>query len=130
MKKQKKEPIPFWNELVQVYFTFCRDKFNEPPSFDGSAPRDMKTIIASLKKRCEEKGIEWSLLEATVRWGKFLDFAFQDKWLKENFMLSNINRQKDKIFFNISRSYIKPTIENVYQNQLDEQRKQFKPIDQ
>jgi hypothetical protein len=110
-KKTKKEKEPFWNELVEVYFNFCIDKFGDKPSFDGSAPRDLKNIIISLHTRAIEKQIEWTDEVATKRFFKFLEFAYMDNWLSQNFMLFNINRQKDKIFFNISKL-------NLKQNQL------------
>lgn len=108
-KKPKKEklPEPFWNELVSVYFDFCRSKFNENPSFDGSAPKDLKNIIQSLHKRAVDSNVEWDLAMAKQRLWKFLEFSFQDYWLRNNFLLSNINRQKDKIFFNIRSAILK-----------------------
>jgi hypothetical protein len=100
-KKEKAVSEPYWNELVEVYFTFCREKFHEPPSFDGSAPRDLKAIIKTLHERATKSNVEWTLNIATFRFRNFLDFAYQDSWLKTNWLLFNINRQKDKIFFNI-----------------------------
>jgi len=102
-KKEKKAPELYWNELVSVWFQFCKEKFNDVPTFDGSSPRDLKTIISTLRKRCEDTKHDWSYEAATGRFKHFLEYAFQDKWLSENFLLSNINRQKDKIFFNISK---------------------------
>lgn len=99
--KEKSTPELYWNELVSVYFDFCREKFNEDPSFDGSSPRDMKSIVKSLRERAEKNNIEWTLDTAKFRFHKFLDFSFQDSWLSKNFLLFNINRQKDKIFYNI-----------------------------
>ena len=106
MAKTKQQPEPYWNELVEVYFTFCQRKFNEKPSFDGSSPRDLKNIIRSLKKRAMDAGVEWTYGVAATRLNKFLESAYSDQWLQNNFLLSNINRQKDKIFFNTSRQYI------------------------
>lgn len=101
--KKPKQVEPYWNDLVSVYFQFCREKFNDVPTFDGSSPRDLKAIVATLRKRCEESNHEWSYEAATGRLKFFLEYAYQDRWLSENFLLSNINRQKDKIFFNISK---------------------------
>lgn len=103
-KKEKKPPEPYWNDLVSVYFEFCRTKFTEAPSFDGSAPRDMKAIIESLRKRAEIKNIEWTQELALSRFKTFLEYAFSDWWLSENWLLSNINRQKDRFFFKISQN--------------------------
>jgi len=105
-KKKEKVIEPYWKELVKVYFDFCREKFSEEPSFDGSAPRDMKTIVKCLHERATKSNVEWTLDVAQFRFHNFLEFAYQDVWLAKNFLLSNINRQKDKIFFNI-RSAIK-----------------------
>lgn len=99
--KQKAESEPYWKELVSIYFSFCYEKFNEKPSFDDSAPHDMHRIIEALKKRAEEKSIEWTEDVAKLRWRGFLGIAYQDDWLSKNWLLSNLNRQKDKIFLNI-----------------------------
>lgn len=103
-KKEKKPPEPFFKEAVEVWFNFCREKFDETPSFDGSAPRDLKSIIVSLRERAEKSNAEWTLLTAQQRLYHFLNFAWQDNWLSKNWMLFNINRQKDKIFFNIRKA--------------------------
>lgn len=105
-KKEKKPPEPFWNEQVGVYFDFTKGKFHDvPPSFDGSAPKDLKTILETLRKRAEEKNIEWTHEVATTRFRHFLEWAYMDRWLSENWLLQNINRQKDKIFFKIANHY-------------------------
>lgn len=105
-EKQSKKPEPYWNDLVGVYFDFTKSKFHDIPSFDGSAPRDLKTIIQTLRKRAEDKSVEWTVEEATTRFRLFLEHAYLDKWLCDNWLLQNINRQKDKIFFNITRQYL------------------------
>jgi hypothetical protein len=125
-RKKTDNTVPFWNSLVETYFSFCREKFDESPSFDGSSPRDMKAIIVSLQKRAEEKNIEWTETVAVTRWRKFLEFAYQDKWLAENFVLALINRQKDRIFFRIAKEATRPS--NVYQQSIDEQLKNYKPL--
>lgn len=100
-KKVKKPPEPFFKEMVDLWFSYCREKFDETPSFTGSAPRDLKTILTSLRERAEKSEIQWTLEIATLRLKNFLDFAWGEKWLREHWLLSNINRQKDTIFFNI-----------------------------
>lgn len=105
-KVKKSTPEPHWNELVEVYFSFCRQHFDETPSFDGSAPRDLKSIIKSLRERAEKLSLYWDLDTARFRLHKFLEFAIKDNWLKNNWLLFNINRQKDKIFFNIRKSIL------------------------
>lgn len=102
-KKEKKPTEFYWNELVHEYFDFCKTKFKEAPSFDGSAPRDMKSIIQALRKRAEEKNLEWTQELAISRFRAFLSYAFSDWWLSENWLLSNLNRQKDKVFFKAAK---------------------------
>ena len=109
MKKEKlkkeKNPEPFWNDLVELYFSFCEEKFNDRPTFDGSSPRDLNQIIVSIRKRAELKNIDWNIESAKKRVRAFFDLAFQDDFLSKNFILSSINRQKDKIFFKASSIY-------------------------
>lgn len=104
--KKQKTIEPFWSDLVAEYFKFCKEKFDEIPSFDGSAPRDLKSIISALRLRAESLKIEWTHETATTRWRHFLEFAFTDRWLSENWLLSNLNRQKDKIFFKIRQQFL------------------------
>ncbi len=99
--KKNKDSEPYWTDLVKVYFSFCFEKFNEKPSFSGSDPSEMHRIIESLKKRASEQGIEWTQEVATLRWRGFLGTAHQDDWLSKNWLLSHLNRQKDKVFLNL-----------------------------
>lgn len=107
-KKTKAPPEPHWNELVGIWFSFCEEMFNESPTFDGSAPRDLKSIVSALRQRAEKTGLEWTLSLAKLRLHHFLAFAYQDSdWLRKNWLLSNLNRQKDAIFINIRAAYSK-----------------------
>lgn len=100
-KQTKGEPFEHWQPCVEVWFQFCRDNFQgEEPSFDGSSPKDLKAILTQLRKRAELKKVGWIKENAIQRLRLFLQMAFQDKWLKEHWTLSNINRSKDAIFFN------------------------------
>jgi hypothetical protein len=107
-KKEKKEKKiePYWQDLVSIYFDFTKSKFHDVPSFDGSAPRDLKSILQALRKRAEDKSVEWTYEVATTRFRHFLEWAYMDKWLSQNWLLMNINRQKDKVFFEITRQYL------------------------
>lgn len=104
-KKTPKSPEPYWQEIVAEYFRFCKEKFNDVPTFDGSSPRDLKSIIVALRKRCETAHEEWTYEAATGRFRHFLEYAFNSSsWLRDNWLLSNLNRQKDSIFFNKSKN--------------------------
>jgi hypothetical protein len=105
-KKEKKPKTvePYWQDFIDCYFEFTKSKFTVKPSFDGSAPRDLKNIIQTLKKRAEDAGIEWTKETAIHRFRLFLQYAFSDWWLSENWLLQNINRQKDKIIFKAAKN--------------------------
>lgn len=104
-KKEKQPPEPFWNEIVGIFFDFTKSRFGDAPSFDGSAPRDLKNILSVLRKRAEDKGVEWTYEVATTRFRHFLEWAYMDNWLRQNWLLMHINRYKDKIFFAIARQH-------------------------
>lgn len=111
---KKTQTEPYWGLLVETWFSFNRENFNgEEPSFDGSSPRDLKSIIVSLRTRAEKKGVEWSAPEAITRFRNFLSSAKKDNFLSQNFLLFNINRQKDKIFLNMQAQYRKQTSFNT-----------------
>lgn len=98
---KEKRVRPFWNKLVETLFDFCKDKFGEPPTFDGSSPRDYGMIVDAIEKKALEKHIIWTESIAVRSINLFLDYCFKDEWLSKNFVLATINRQKDKIFFKI-----------------------------
>lgn len=105
-RKREKQIEPFWQEMVSLFFNFTKERFGDIPTFDNSAPRDLKQIIQTLRKRAQDKNIEWTHEVATTRFRHFLEHAYNDKWLCDNWLLQNINRQKDKIFFNITKQYL------------------------
>jgi hypothetical protein len=130
MKKDKqKETIEFWTEMVECYFSFFREKFyGEKPTFDCSSPRDLKTIVLAIKKKADDKQIEWTLDIALRSLKAFFETAYQDKWIRENFVLIHLNRNKDKIFIEIARKK-NLNSSNTYLNQVQEKLSQYKPTD-
>ena len=116
---KKKDITEFFNELVSTYFQFYEKKFGLRPSFDGSAPRDLKCIIEAMKKKSEEKNVAWTSVIANAMLLKFLEVAFNDSWLKDNFLLFNLNRQKDKIFLKI-KSELNGTNQTLREGVMEE----------
>lgn len=100
--KIEEPPEPYWQELVNAWFDFGLEKFKVKPSFDGEHPKIFKRIIQRLKKRAAEKNIEWNQDTGPRRLRFFLENAFTDKWLSEHFLLSNLEKQFDKIIQNQS----------------------------
>lgn len=101
ISRKKLDAESYWANLIKVYYSFCYEKFNEKPSFSGSDPHDMHEIIRSLKQRAADQKVEWTEEIAMLRWREFLGRAFQDEWLSKNWLLSNLDRQKNKVFLNL-----------------------------
>lgn len=99
-KAARQEVEPFWNELVAVWFAFGVEKFNIKPSFERDDPKIFKRIIQRLKKRAADQKVEWNVKSGPQRLRFYLEKAFEDKWLSENFLLSNLEKQFDKIIQN------------------------------
>ncbi len=98
-EEEKKTPvIEFWNPCVKVWFDFTKNKFNEKPTFDGASQAALREILKGLKDRLED--VVWTEIEATARLFRFLIMAYRDRWLREHWLLKNINQNKDQIFFN------------------------------
>lgn len=103
--KKVKEVEPYWPEMVEIWLKICRDIFKDKPTFTGSAPRDLKEIVKPLRERTKSIEIEWTLTVAQQRLYNFFKFAYDtNNWLQKNWLLSNINRQKDAVFFNLRKS--------------------------
>jgi hypothetical protein len=96
-KSEKKETTPHWKILVETWFNFYEQKKGEKPTFKGAAPKDLKAILENLQKRAEERGAQWTEEIAVATFLSFLKFAHNTDWIPNNFLLSNLNRQFDKI---------------------------------
>lgn len=99
-KKNEEPPEPHWEVLVKTWFDFGIEKFQVKPSFDGQDPKIFKRIVQRLKKRAAAKKVEWTQETGPARLRIFLEMAFSDKWISQNFLLSNLERQFDKVIQN------------------------------
>jgi dynactin complex subunit len=97
-KKQKKTKEPFYKMAVDLWFSFYKEKFIDAPTFDTSAPRDLKLILESLRKRAETQGQVWTEELCIQRLKHFLNFAYNDLWISQHFTLRILNSQKDCIY--------------------------------
>lgn len=95
--KNEKEPEPFWEVLVKIWFDFNFEKFKEKPSFSDADPRYLKKIIEKLKKRAALKKVDWNEITAPERLRTFLLKAYEDDWLCKHFLLRNLNEQFDTV---------------------------------
>lgn len=103
-KNEKTTPTEFWTDLIATFEKiYSAHRLGEKPTWDGSAPRDLKYIVQALKKRAEESGVKWTKETACIRLEKFCEAAKSIQWLSDNFLLFNLNRHKDNIFFALKK---------------------------
>lgn len=101
-KKEKAGDVTdHWHALVEVWFEFNKKNFDGfEPSFKGSDPKHLKTIVEILRKRSINRGLEWTQETARKTLWKFFEHSYTDEWLRKNFLLQNLERQLDKIIKN------------------------------
>jgi len=102
--KTKRPKEPHYKIAVEVWFRFYEERFFEKPTFDTSAPRDLKLIMESLRKRAETQGREWTEALAEERLSGFLLYAYSDMWIANHFTLRILNSQKDPIYARLRAS--------------------------
>ena len=95
----KKEIIKtlYWEKLVDTWFVFYEKSYSIKPSFNAAAGKNLKGIVDRLEKLTKLKGYEWNEDHSVVCLNHFLTKAKTDNWLNQNFLLSNLNSQFDKI---------------------------------
>lgn len=98
--KEEKETEPHWDMITKVWFDFNKKEFGDEPSFERDDPKILKRIVHRLKKRAAVANVEWTEVTAPARFKSFLDKCFADQWLRTNFLLSNLEKQFDKIILN------------------------------
>ena len=98
-KKKELETTEYWQALVKTWFEFYKTNpgNGEEPTFEGEAPKSLKKICERLEKRSEAKNIPWNESTACDTLKKFLTYAYGLTWIKDNFLLPNLERQYDKI---------------------------------
>lgn len=97
--KKNEEATEFWNKLVAVWFDFYQKGPGNgaKPTFEGQAPASLKKIVERLKKRTEGRMLTWDEQTACDTLLRFFTYAYGQDWLKDNFLLQNLERQYDKI---------------------------------
>jgi len=100
---KKNTPAPaakFWAPMVELWFTFNEEKYGARPTFHGADPRHFKKILDILEQRALNAGLQWTEGVAHERLGAFLDIAFQDPWMQQNFLLPHLDKFMDKFILN------------------------------
>lgn len=123
---KKEKETQHWKALVDTWFKFYKSKFIIDPTFNSTQGKLLKSIIENFEKLTEAKdqseNIEfiWSEDRAIRVFLKFLENAWQDKWLQEHFLLKNLSQNFDAIIS-------KKTTENGNQQQQSSgTKKQFR----
>lgn len=96
-KKAVAETTLHWKALVDAWFVFYKKEKGDDPTFDGQHKAHFKKIIEKLKARADKKNVEWTESAATERLRLFLENAVKDRWIRENLLLSNLEKMFDKI---------------------------------
>jgi hypothetical protein len=96
-RKKIEEVTEFWQAHVDVWFKFYESKKKEPPTFSGPSQKSLKAIVKNLKKRSTDKGRPWDEKTGPETLQMFLEYAYNLNWIKDNFLLTNLERQFDKI---------------------------------
>lgn len=86
-----------WQKIVDTWFDFYEAKIGAKPTFTGQSPKSLKKIIDLLQRRSVERQIAWTDDVAVDTFKKFLEYAYSLTWIKDNFLLQNLERQFDKI---------------------------------
>lgn len=101
--KKNTEPEPYWDLIIEIWFSFNEEKYGGRPILSGQDARNLKKLIQLLKARAKLKQVEWNEQTAPQRLRAYLDEAFEDPWLKGNFLLNNLVTQFNKIILNHSQ---------------------------
>lgn len=100
---KKLEDTLFWKKLVDQWFTFYKSKFIISPTFNAVQGKHFKSILTRFEKMALEKDknekidFEWTEDRAIRTLNKFLENAWQDKWLQDHFLLKNLEQNFDAI---------------------------------
>lgn len=95
--KDKADKSANYDLMVEVYFNLYESLFNFKPTFQAIDGKMIKEIEAKIINICTQKGLTITEKMIVSSFQKVLDYASKDKWLKENFLLKNINSQFNKI---------------------------------
>lgn len=95
---EKQQKTEHWKDIVDTWFNFYTSKKGYQPTFMARDSKALKEVIKNLKAKAKEKGFEdWDKDYCLRVFNHFLNLAYSDNWLSENFLLSNLLSKFDKI---------------------------------
>jgi len=96
-KSKKNSEVFYWKKIIESWFQFYQSKFKTKPTFNAAAGKNLKSIMVRLEKMSKEKNIDWNEDVCLRSFMKFLNNAWEDDWLKQNFLLTNLSSKFDSI---------------------------------
>jgi len=98
IKLNETKEINTFKNLQTNFFDFFKSKYNQSYQFNGQDGKQLKNLIARLKNAIKNKKNEEPTEEDMQNGFKhLLNIAFNDKWLNQNFSISNINSKFNDI---------------------------------
>lgn len=95
--KKERKPIEHFNPCVAIWFEVYLSSYGRKPTFKSPEAASFKSLLLKLKDSCAEAGKDWTQENATQALRAYLMAARKDNWLCNNFLISNLNRQYDKV---------------------------------
>ena len=97
-KYEKQQKTEHWKEIVDGWFDFYTSKKGYQPTFTPRDSKALKEVIKNLKVKASEKGfLDWDKDYCLRVFNHFLNLAYSDNWLSENFLLPNLYSKFDSI---------------------------------
>ena len=94
--------------FVDIYFKFHDEQFSRPPKFNEVDGKKLKEILKKLEYENRRSSKPWSRPRGEALLKQYLKIAIGDKWLKENFELSNLDSKFNSIINKAATNAIKP----------------------
>jgi len=95
--KKTRQPERFFKSIIGEYLRFCREKLNVTTDIDPRTTREMRLIVAKLRKRCEDAGCDWNKEVALKRFTAFLHYAYADNYVKDHWSTYEVHEFLKKL---------------------------------
>lgn len=96
---------PAENAIRMAWVTFRKSKNMADATFGTNEDKAIKEIAKRILSICERNGVNPDQQTLIDTMTGVLTIGYSDKWLKERFLLSNINAQFDALFNKIKRKH-------------------------
>lgn len=93
----KVDTTAYWSKLVETWHAFYFEKFGLEPTFNPVSASNYKKIIARIEKVATQVGQNWSEEYAISCLRNFFSKAYNDPWIRDNFLLPILYQKFDSI---------------------------------